>query len=208
MAFELNQERAQTLYQALSDLSSDEQTHISLPFFSEDEIKAMIDATANLDFRTATKIVGNNVHQDMEVCFPAPRIDVFNECAQLLEEGVNSWPERSRYVPTKLYLNDFAVQRYGPDSIGIGIHKDGLRYKYFVFIITLAGQSRLFHTDDRDGAVRHKIDDEPGRLVIIKAPDFKGFDAKKRLLHGVDMIGTGRLSLGFRCEVTAAPLSD
>lgn len=200
--FKLSEHRASALHQALDRLTSDEMTHIALPFFTQEEIATMIGDTDGLSFREATKIVGNNVHQDMRVCFPAPRIASFDACATLLEEGVNSWQNSASYITDKLHLNDFAVQDYPPNSQGIGIHKDGLRYKYLVFIITLKGQSRLFHTATRDGGDRIAIDDAPGQLVMIKAPEFGDFDSDRRLLHGVDNITTGRLSIGFRHEAS------
>lgn len=201
--FELDNRRANNLHQALLDLSAPEETHISLPFFEEDEITQMCQDTKGLTFRAATPVVGNKVHQDMQVCFPAPRIASFALCADLIEQGVNGWIQRPDFIKEPLSLNDFAVQNYHAGSKGIGIHKDGLRYKYLVFIITLKGQSRLFSTPSRDGEERIAIDDRPGRLVMIKAPDFAGFDADARLLHGVDEITDGRLSIGFRHEVLA-----
>ena len=199
--FECTKDRAEKLHQALETLSARDETHISLPFFSDCEIAEMCHDTKGLTFRAATPVVGNKVHQDMQVCFPAPRIASFAACAALLEQGVNHWSRRSDFIKEPLSLNDFAVQNYHVGSKGIGIHKDGLRYKYLVFIITLKGQSRLFSTTTRTGEVRTPIDDAPGRLVILKAPDFQGFDADARLLHGVDEITGRRLSLGFRHEV-------
>lgn len=202
--FDLNAQRQRVMHQALATLSAPEETHCAIPFFAEDETLSMIADTKGLDFRQAQHVVGNNVHQDMRVCFPAPRIASFAACASLLEAGVNGWQDRADFIKEPLHLNDFAVQDYPANSNGIGIHKDGLRYKYLVFIITLAGHSRLFHSTAREGAERHAIDDRPGQLVILKAPDFGGFDADRRLLHGVDKVIGGRLSIGFRHEVLAS----
>lgn len=201
MMFEVSDSRLSALHTALDQLSAPDETHITLPFFTDQEIAEMVAGTAHLSFRPAKAVVGNDVHQDMEVCFPAPRIGAFDACANLLEEGVNAWSGRANFIPLPLHLNDFAVQKYAAGSQGIGIHRDGLRYKYLVFIITLKGQSRLFSTDKRQGGERLAIDDRPGRLVMIKAPEFADFDASQRLLHGVDTIRKGRLSIGFRHEV-------
>lgn len=199
--FKLTETRTSTFHAALDKLCFPDETHISLPFFTSDEIDQMKEEVADLSFRPASAVVGNQVHQDMNVCFPAPRQNAYDACASLLEEGVNSWDKAPTYLGKKLHLNDFAVQHYHEGSKGIGIHKDGLRYKFLVFIITLDGQSRLFHTADRSGTERIAIDDRPGRLVMLKAPDFAGFEADKRVLHGVDQITSGRLSIGFRHEV-------
>ena len=188
------------LHDALDQLSQMGQNFVSCPFFTDDEIAQMIAQTSDLEFRTATAVVGNNVHQDMSVCFPAPRQGVFDACATLLETAVAQWPLKTRFIAAPFTLNDFAVQKYPKNSKGIGIHKDGLRYQYLVFIITLSGQSRLFYTDKREGGERIAIDDTPGKLVILKAPEFTGFQSENRLLHGVDKIKDGRLSIGFRYE--------
>ena len=82
-------------------------------------------------------------------------------------------------------------------GLRIGIHKDGLRYKNIVLIITLAGQSRLFKTQDRDGTHRVAINDVPGRLVMIKAPGFQCMAPENRLLHGVDRVTKAAYLLAF-----------
>ena len=199
--FELSSAREKTCHKALSLLSGKDETHISFPFFTTDEIEALKADTDSLCFRQATPVVGNQVHQDMQVCFPAPLVGHFKACAKLIETSVNQWSQRQRFLPEMYKINDFAVQKYGKESKGIGIHKDGLRYKYLVMIITLDGESRLFHCPTRDGSRRFAIDDSPGRLVILNGPDFVGFDAHNRLLHGVDQVVSGRLSIGFRHEV-------
>ena len=198
--FAPEQVRLSQFHDALDSLSQSDAVFTSLPFFSCSEINAMIAQSKTVTFRPATAIVGNNVHQDMDVCFPAPRIGAYDACASLLEQAIASWSRCQDFISPDFCLNDFAIQRYGKGSKGIGIHKDGLRYHYFVFIICLSGSSRLFHCADRQGTQRHEIDDSPGRLVILKAPGFAGFDADRRALHGVDAITDGRLSIGFRYD--------
>ena len=199
--FCLDTSREASLHRGLARLAKPEAQATSLAFFTPDEIEALIEATKFVSFRQATKVVGNGVIQDMEVCFPAPRKDMFDKCACLLEEGLNRWPNADHMFDRPITLNDFAIQKYPAGSEGIGIHKDGLRYKNIVLIITLAGQSRLFKTKDREGTSRVALNDVPGRLVMIKAPGFKGMAADNRLLHGVDRVTKGRLSIGFRQEV-------
>ena len=75
---------------------------------------------------------------------------------------------------TAFRFNDFAIQRYAPESQGIGIHRDGERYEHIVVIATLAGNSRLFATNSRDGRQRRIINDRPGRIVLLSAPFFAG----------------------------------
>ncbi len=99
-------------------------------------------------------------------------------------------------------INDLAVQDYPAQSKGIGIHRDGLKYRQIVIIITLAGQSRLCLCQDRDGKGISVIDDSPGRLVLLSAPGFAGRDGDNgRALHFVDQVTDGRLSIGLRQEL-------
>ena len=198
--FDIAESRKKAFHYALDNLTVDESAFTSFDFFDDAEITALIAQTDSITFRTATKIVGNNVHQDMDVCFPAPRIGSFDKCANMLEKIIKSWSGFEQHILPDFHLNDFAAQRYPAGSQGIGIHKDGLRYKNLVIIINLSGQSRLFYTDKRDGGERLKIDDSPGRIVLLKATGFGGSQYDVRALHGVDMVETGRLSLGFRYE--------
>ena len=174
----------------------------SLPFFSEAEISAMIAQTDALSFRKARETVGNNVFQDFDICFPAPLTGDFQACAKLLEDMVrHAGTHNPSLCEGRFVINDFAIQKYLAGSKGIGIHKDGLRYRNFVFIITLAGISELFCCADRQGAHPVVIDDRPGRLVILPAPGFSGLkDENNRPLHGVRAVTEGRLSIGFRQE--------
>ena len=198
--FENLENRMNNFHNALQELTDDNCAYVSFDFFTPSEIAKMIEQTDSLNFRTATKMVGNNVHQDMDVCFPAPRIGAFDQCACLLEQIIKSWSGFDDYILPDFHLNDFAAQRYHAGSQGIGIHKDGLRYKNLVIIINLEGQSRLFFTDKREDGARIKIDDRPGRIVLLKAAEFGGNQNDIRALHGVDTIDEGRLSLGFRYE--------
>ena len=200
--FDLGLRRKHSLMMALQELETATHNVYAFPFFSPDEIAALIKASQKLDFRKAQSVVGNNVRQDFDVCFPAPRIGAFDKCATLLEAGFQACQsEAPDLFDAPIVLNDFAVQHYPRHSSGIGIHKDGKRYRNIVCIITLAGTSQLFACEDRDGSNRQDIDDSPGQLVLLAAPGFRGLAVpEKRPLHGVDSIKEGRLSIGFRME--------
>ena len=74
-----------------------------------------------------------------------------------------------------------------------------MKYRQIVVIITLDGASRLFTCADRQGSAKRRIDDRPGRLVLLSADGFAGRSGEDaRPLHGVDRVSGGRLSLGFR----------
>ncbi len=204
--FNLDQMRRVILARALERLARPGRLWVSFHFLSPDEI-ACLEALANLQkFRCARPEVGQKtkrVFQDFDICFPAPRIGAFNQCASFLESGLYQAGQTLQEQPFQkpFILNDFAIQRYAPQSRGIGIHRDGIRYKNIVVIIALSGKSRLFATNDRCSKQRQVINDRPGRIVLLSATDFAGREGDAaRPLHGVDNISNGRLSLGFRAE--------
>ena len=202
--FEIAGKRCNKLNTALARLAVPSRRWVSLDFFTDSEITALSHLANAQTFRSAqSEIVHrkNRVFQDFDVCFPAPRIGVFDDLAAGLETGLFTAGAMLARNPfeTRFQFDDFAIQRYPAGSCGIGIHRDGKRYKHIVVIITLAGQSRLFSTASRTGEARQRIDDRPGRLVLMSADGFAGRYAEDaRPLHGVDCVRTGRLSIGFR----------
>jgi len=204
--FELNATRLKILRRALLRLVKPGCQWVSFAFLTENELACLTRQAGRQKFRSARPKVsykGNSVFQDFDICFPAPRIDVFDRFAHCLETGLYQAGQMITPSPfsTAFNFNDFAIQRYAPGSQGIGVHRDGERYQHIVVIATLAGNSRLFATNSRDGRQRRMINDRPGRIVLLSAPSFAGRKGgEARPLHGVDHVCGGRLSLGLRVE--------
>ena len=203
--FTTSSQRTAAMKRALTRLAAPDRRITSLDFLTASEMESLREFAGVQDYRLATPVIehkGRRVSQDFEVCFPAPRQGVFDNLASLLEHTVAAATAAMDVSPidVPVELGDFAIQRYPAGSTGIGIHRDGKRYRGLVFIITLAGQSRLFSCANREGEGRHTIDDRPGRIVILSAEGFAGRSGENaRPLHGVDRVTGGRLSLGFRC---------
>lgn len=200
--FELTPRHRGALETAVFSMADEGQLITAVPFLDAAEIAALKETVLQFDYRTATPMVGNNVRQDFDVCFPAPCVGALQGLAAMLEQGCAALlAKRAGLFESQIKLNDMAVQRYPAGSSGIGIHRDGLRYRNLVFILTLDGQSVLFSCADRQGQGRVVIDDRPGQLVILAAPGFAGLaDPAHRPFHAVDQITTGRLSIGLRQE--------
>ena len=204
--FGLDPSRVGQLWRALHRLAQPGRQWVSFNFLTKDEVACLTKLAECQSFRSARPQISyksNRVFQDFDICFPAPRIDAFDQFAHCLEKGLFQAGQMMTPSPfsTDFWFNDFAIQRYPPGSGGIGIHRDGLRYRHIVVIATLAGKSRLFSTPSRDGEKRRVIDDRPGRIVLLSAPAFAGRTGEAaRPLHGVDHVEGGRLSLGLRVE--------
>ena len=202
--FELNDCRISKLRHALARLQQPDQRYVSLAFFTADEVALMRQTALAQDFRRAKNEIrhrGRAVFQDFDVCFPAPRTGAFDQVATQLEKGLfrASVDLPNPPLSEALSLADFAIQHYPVGARGIGIHRDGMRYRQIVVIVTLDGASRLFTCADRLGRAKRRIDDRPGRLVLLSADGFAGRSGEDaRPLHGVDRVSGGRLSLGFR----------
>lgn len=204
-SFAMTSGRVGSMQRALQRLARPDTRVTSLAFLDQEELSALRAEAARQSFRMATPVIehrGNRVRQDFEVCFPASRSGAFDKLATLLEDSImTACAGRGQLVPElPIDLADFAIQRYPAGSDGIGIHRDGKRYPGIVVIVTLDGISRLFTCDDRDGNNKRRIDDRPGRIVLLSAEGFAGRQGEgARPLHGVDRVTGGRLSLGFRC---------
>ena len=202
--FELNERRIKQLRYALARLRRPDRRCVSLAFFSPDEVALLRQTALAQEFRRAQNEIrhkGRMVFQDFDVCFPAPRTGAFDQVATQLETGLFRASVDLPNPPLSKPLNlpDFAIQHYPVGARGIGIHRDGMRYRQIVVIITLDGASRLFTCADRQGRAKRRIDDRPGRLVLLSADGFAGRSGEDaRPLHGVDRVSGGRLSLGFR----------
>ena len=202
--FGLDPSRVGQLWRALHRLSQPGRQWVSFTFLTKDEVTCLIKFAERQLFRSAQPNISyksNRVFQDFEICFPAPRIGAFDQFSYCLEKGLFQAGQMMTPSPfsTDFRFDDFAIQRYPPGSRGIGIHRDGLRYRHIVVIATLAGKSRLFSASSRDGGKRRVIDDRPGRIVLLSAPAFAGRTGEAaRPLHGVDHVQGGRLSLGLR----------
>lgn len=208
--FTMTPRRIGDMRRALLRLARPDRRVTSLAFLDRHELAALRAEADRQTYRTATPVIehrGNRVRQDFEVCFPAPRTGAFERLAGLLENSIMAASEGARSLVTDLPVDlaDFAIQRYPAGSAGIGIHRDGKRYRGIVVIVTLGGHSRLFTCDDRDGTNKRRIDDRPGRIVLLSAEGFAGREGEgARPLHGVDRVTGGRLSLGFRCGPAVA----
>ena len=198
--FHLDQNRIQMFATAV--LSLQDAAFANPLFFAKTEIQLLRREAHALPFRKAQPLVGKDVYQDFSICFPAPLKNSFRLAAKMLEEACSTIAkEYQGLFESEVKINDFAVQSYPAHSRGIGIHRDSLRYRNLVFILTLDGQSDLFVSSDREGTDRQLVPDEPGRLVILPAPGFAYLgEDEQRPLHGVDNVVGGRLSIGFRQE--------
>ena len=198
--FEASPGKIRAMSDALDDMAAQNLLATSTLFFSPDEVNLLIKHCLKLPMRTAKPRVGaegREVVQDFDICFPAPREGAMAKLADMLEEVTRQ--AASSYLSDPFMLNDVAVQHYHPKSKGIGVHRDALRYRGLVFIITLAGESRLALCQDREGNGAQVIDDTPGRIAILSAAGFNGREGEEaRVLHKVDQVSKGRLSIGLR----------
>ena len=200
--FDINNKKKKKILSQLKSLSSMERKIISFTYFSSEEVQCLINYCSQLTFREASPLTKTGVIQDFSICFPAPKVGAMEECINHFNL-IFSDPKLKCFFSSILEFNDIAVQKYEEGSSGIGIHRDGQRYRDLILIICLSGQSDFFITNSRNGSPTQIIDDTPGRLIMMAGPGFRTLRApSQRLLHGVKNVKKGRLSLGLRCDTT------
>lgn len=164
-------------------------------------------ASAALSYRAAKPVIGEGerrVYQDFEICMPVPDGSPFHACRDAVERllaralDVLSAPPLAAPPP----LNDLVVQRYPAGSRGITAHRDHLRYRDLVAIVTLAGQARFFVSADRAGDSARELPIPPGSLLLMRAPGFAG--REDRPFHFLTDVTEERVCLGLRHDVRVA----
>jgi len=101
-------------------------------------------------------------------------------------DGSNRW-----------FPNDIAVMRYRPGSKGVSPHRDGLKNRYLVAIVTLQGSAPLAHCANREGTIVQEWETTIGSLVLLRAPGFACAQKDDRPFHTV-----GGPAAGWRCSLT------
>ena len=112
--FEITGEHHNKLHAALARLAAPSRRWVSLDFFSDAEINVLADLAGAQQFRRAqSEIVhrANRVFQDFDVCFPAPRLGVFDDLAAGLESGLFAAGSELAQNPfaSHFRFDDFAI---------------------------------------------------------------------------------------------------
>jgi hypothetical protein len=191
----------QDLAGALAALAEGDSGAVSLPFLDADDCRRLTAASARLSYRPARPIIGEGdkaVYQDFTLSMEIAPQSLIARFAGALEARLAEALAGMRAPPLAAIprLNDWIAQLYPVGSIGITPHRDHLRYRDLVLLITLTGQARLWVCRDRSGAGAQEVDIAPGRLVLMRAPGFA--DSQERPFHTLTEVTRRRYSLGIR----------
>ncbi|MDP3646235.1 MAG: hypothetical protein Q8R25_04045 [bacterium] len=93
-------------------------------------------------------------------------------------------------------FTDLVVQRYQPGPIGIAPHRDGKSFINVVAVLILEGEARFCFCDDREGNNFRPMRNQPGDLLLMRAPGFLGEDVQP--FHFVDSITQQRTTFALR----------
>ena len=89
--FGLDLSRVGQLRRALNRLAQPGRQWVSFAFLTKDEVVCLTKLAERQPFRSACPEINyksNHVFQDFDICFPAPRIDAFDQFALCLETGL------------------------------------------------------------------------------------------------------------------------
>lgn len=190
---------ARELSQAVASLAASEA--VSLPLLDEHATATLLHACDRLSYRAARPLVGaagQEVRQDFELSVDIGPGDPIRKLAAsltaLTAEARQLLP--SDPVPEGLDFNDLIVQRYLAGSAGITPHRDHVRYRGVVVLVTLLGRSELLLCDDRAGSNPRAFAMAPGVATLMLAPGYGG--QNRRPFHCIATLREPRVSLGLR----------
>jgi hypothetical protein len=175
----------------------------SLPLLDCEGTALLLSACAGLSYRAARPLVGaagQEVRQDFELSVDIGRDDPLREFAAALT-GLTAAARAllaNDPLVEGLVFNDLIVQRYAAGSAGITPHRDHVRYRGLVVLVTLLGCSELLLCDDRAGSNPRAFPMAPGVATLMVAPGFAG--ESRRPFHCVATLREPRVSLGLRYD--------
>lgn len=179
---------------------------VGLELLSEPACATLLAASADLPYRQARPVIGEGeraVRQEFEICMPVPPEGPFQAYAAALERLIALALAEMENAPLAAPppLNDLVVQRYPPGSLGITAHRDHVRYRDLVAIVTLSGAARFFVSKDRSGADAREVAIPPRSLLLMRAPGFAG--REDRPFHFLSDVTETRVCVGLRHDVRA-----
>ena len=181
----------------------DENGAVSLRALSNESCQELLAEAEQARFRAARESVGEGdrvVFQRMEVCdrfSEASRFfdlkDDFQSLWDLSFASVDPYPFES---PVR--FNDLMLQRYTEGELGITPHRDRSDYRNVICLFVLEGRGSFFLCNDRKGRGAREVPNDPGDVIITRAPGFLDSDA--RPFHFVRNITETRYVFGLRHE--------
>lgn len=174
---------------------------VAVPFIDAYRALDLRWACESLPFVSQPETVGfGRVRQQVEICPSSylsathPILTVARRISDDLSRALDTLPKHPLAMP--FAPNDIVLQRYPQDSIGITPHHDGSSRVNVVCVLVLWGDGTFALCDDRAGTNPRPVFAPPGRLILLKAPGFRGAD--RGPFHFVSGIRRGRLVLHVR----------
>jgi len=169
--------------------------------------EALHAACDGLPMRRARPLVGpegKQVRQDFALTMQIPEGNPIRDLAAELEALTNAaLPALTpNPLPAGIRFNDLIVQRYAAGSQGITPHRDHIRYRGLVALVSLSGRGRFFVADNRAGEGAIELPCVTGGLVLLRAPDLAG--SNERPFHFLTEVTRPRISVGIRHDREAA----
>ncbi len=176
---------------------------LSLPLLTDAFRDELLAEARGAAFRPARESIGEGdkiVYQRMEVCDEFPQDSGFFVLRDDFQALWNASFRQGREYPfeSPVLFNDLMLQRYSPGEVGITPHRDRSAYRNVICLFVLAGRGRFGVCADRSGSNAREISNEPGDLILTRAPGFMG--ASRRPFHFVRDIVEPRYVFGLRQE--------
>jgi len=182
----------------LREMESNGITSVS-NFLTEHTRTLLLRELEAMDLKEAEKEVGPyKIKQSYRFTTEFHEDSLYRSVQSALETQLNSTCKA--HLPTHLskplHFGDLVVQQYDPTEVGISPHRDGRGYMNIIAVFVLDGRGRFCICDNREGDHPREIRNEPGDLLLMRAPGLAGEVIQP--FHFVDQIETQRTSFALR----------
>jgi dihydroneopterin aldolase len=178
--------------------SLDQEGAVSVPILKSDYRSALLGEAETYEYHKQPEVVGSmKVREQISSTYEFKEDSLFyklrDDFQSLLLRKLSS---AENIFNPPLDLNEMSLQLYEKDSLGITPHMDGLSNLNLICVFMLTGHAKFALCDDREGSNPRYLDTSPGRVIIMRAPGYRGRDL--RPFHLVSDVTERRIVFGLR----------
>lgn len=175
----------------------DSEGAVSFPILSDSYRKALLEEAEMYEYKKQDEIVGPaKVREQLSSVHKLFSGSLFYRLGQDFERIISRAAIRSDTFATPLNLNEYVLQCYEKDSIGITPHLDFAQNVNMICIFILTGKARFALCDDRQKTNARDLDTTPGNVILMRGPGFMG--SSFRPFHFVSDITERRVVCAIR----------
>jgi len=172
---------------------------LSVPILTENFRRDLLEEARQYPLRKIHNFVGSGNDRVEQQMYLQNQLDTNGHFAQLssaFQALFDKATYNRQWFDAPVVFNDWMVQKYTTDCVGITAHRDRTDYRHLICLFVLSGHGQFFISSERQRTDQMEIANLPGDVILMPGPGFVGLDA--RAFHCVENITEERWVFGLR----------